>query len=252
MGTSLLSEPLMPCFWRVPTDNDEGGGNGSFAARWRKAGLNTYSVKVNDIKTDNLSGKATVHVKAVLEFKAGSMEVNTQYHFSPAGETDVQYQVKLMNKFPPLARVGVEFAVPASYDQLKWFGRGPFESYRDRKESAEFGLYSGRVADQYFPYVMPQENGNKTDVEWFSITGLNRGLKVVCHTPLNMNVQDYSQKALNDAKTSHELLRGDYIYVHIDLQQMGLGGDDSWNPRVHPEYQLTDEQYQFGFTIQLF
>jgi beta-galactosidase len=97
---------------------------------------------------------------------------------------------------------------------------------------------------------MPQENGNKTDVTWMNILGLNRGLKIEAHSLLNINVQNYSQKALNASKTSHELVRGDLTYVYIDLQQMGVGGDDSWTPRVHPEYQLNAKNYEFGFTLR--
>jgi beta-galactosidase len=140
--------------------------------------------------------------------------------------------------------------MPSTFNNIKWFGRGPFESYQDRKESAHFGLYSGKVADQHFPHVMPQENGNKTDIIWMDIVGLNRGLKIESKGMLNMNVQNYSQRALNTSKTSHELVRGDQTYVHIDLDQMGLGGDDSWTPRVHPEYQLNAKNYEFGFTLK--
>lgn len=251
MGSSLLTNPLIPCFWRVPTDNDEGGGDGSYAARWRKAGLDTYLVMVKEIRQVPVdSGLIAVKVVSVLKFNAGLMELTTQYTFNGTGEASVEYDVKLLDEFPPLARVGVQFAMPVSYNQINWFGRGPFESYSDRKESAFFGLYAGKVADQYFPYIMPQENGNKTDVSWLKLSGLNRGLEIQSHSVMNINVQDYSQKALNSAKPNHELVRGDKTYVHIDYQQMGLGGDDSWSPRVHPQYLLNSEQYHFGFTLK--
>lgn len=250
LGSSMLSQPVVPCFWRVPTDNDEGGGQRSYAAHWRKAGLDGYTTKVNDIKAEENGDKVNITVNSTLQFKEGSMNVVTKYTFYSPGEIDINYTINLNDKFPPLARVGVEFAMPSSYSAIKWLGRGPFESYQDRKESAHFGLYSGKVADQHFPHVMPQENGNKTDVFWMDLQGLSRGLRIEGFTPLNMNVQNYSQKALNDSKTTHELLRGDQTYVHIDLQQMGLGGDDSWTPRVHPEYLLNAKNYEFGFTLK--
>lgn len=246
-GYSLLSEPLTPCFWRVPTDNDEGGGNRSYAARWRKAGLDTFAVKVKNIEVDTF-GFVTVTVKSVLEFKEGSMDLETKYMLQDYGEISVSYKVNLLNDFPPLARVGAEFAMPAEYDNVKWYGRGPFESYWDRKESAHIGVYSGTVAEQHFSYVMPSENGNKTDVKWMKIGG-DKGLEI-SGSELNLNVQNYSQKALNASKTTHNLVRGDKTYVHIDYQQMGVGGDDSWSPRVHPEYQLNDKEYEFGFVLK--
>jgi beta-galactosidase len=246
-GNTIISDPIVPCFWRVPTDNDEGGGSRGYASRWRKAGLDSFTVKVKSIKID--TAILAVTISSTLEFKGGSILSNTRYEFNEGNRIKASHQFELQNDFPPLARVGVQFAMPSSFSEIKWLGRGPFESYQDRKESAHVGLYGGKVADQYFPYVMPQENGNKTDVLWMDITGLNHGLKIVAKSPLNMNVQDYSQKALNTSKTSHELIRGDKTYVHIDLQQMGVGGDDSWSPRVHPEYQLNAKSYEFGYTL---
>lgn len=250
LGQPMLAHALKPSFWRVPTDNDEGGGDRSYAARWRKAGLDTYKTIVKEIKAEETpEGPVRVNVISTLEFKGGNVALSTSYTLYADGRTDVRYDVKLPDNFPSLPKVGVKFAMPANFDKIRWFGRGPFESYQDRKESAHFGLYSGKVADQHFPHVMPQENGNKTDVVWMEISGLNRGLKIDPNGLLNMNIQNYSQKALNTSKTSHELIRGDLTYVYIDYQQMGLGGDDSWTPRVHSEYQLNEKNYNFGFTL---
>jgi beta-galactosidase len=253
-GATLLSEPLMPSFWRVPTDNDEGGGGASFAHRWRVAGLDHYSVKVNAVHLNpRENGKLELEVLSTLSFEEGRMNLAARYTVGPDGRVDVQLDLALLDDFPPLARVGVQFAMPSAYDHIAWFGRGPFESYQDRKGSAHVGLYSGSVADQHFEFVMPQENGNKTDVRWIKVMDrAETGLKVTGEPLLEVNVQDYSQRALNDAKTSHSLARGDKTYVHVDLKQMGLGGDDSWSPRVHEEYQLKDKNYRLRFSLKAF
>ena len=253
-GSQLLSEPLKPCFWRVPTDNDEGGGKRSFASRWRNAGLDNYETKVNsfDVNTQK-DGTIVVEVVSTLVFKEKSMNLTTTYSFYQEGSIDVQMDVSLIDVFPPLARVGMQFAMPSVYNYITWYGRGPFESYQDRKASANVGIYSGSVADQHFEYVMPQENGNKTDVRWIRIMDkAETGLKITGKKLMEVNVQDYSQQELNNSKTSHSLIRGDKIYVHIDLKQMGLGGDDSWSPRVHEEYQLNDKNYHFGYQLKPF
>lgn len=252
LGSPMMTEPLRPCFWRVPTDNDEGGSGFSFAARWRKAGLQQHNNTVKQLEISKDEGSAKVNAISLLDFAGCNMEVSTDYTVYATGEIEIAHRIKLLDSFPPLARVGVEFALPPSFSKLEWFGRGPFESYQDRKESAHVGLYSGNVADQHFEHVMPQENGNKTDVSWFAITGLNRGLWIECDSLLNFNVQDYSQNALNESKTTHFLKRGENTWVHIDIQQMGLGGDDSWTPRVHKEYQLTGKEYKFSYTLKPF
>jgi beta-galactosidase len=254
-GSQLISEPIVPCFWRVPTDNDEGGGNRGFAARWRKAGLDNYKMTVNSIVAEPAeNGSVKMKVGCTLTFVSGlSMNYNADYSFEPDGSIAFDLDLVLNGDFPPLARVGMQFAMPVHYDHIKWYGRGPFESYQDRKESAHVGLYSGAVADQHFAYVMPQENGNKSDVRWLRIFDkASTGIKITSAPLMYVNVQDYSQEALNQSKTSHSLYRGNLTYVQIDLKQMGLGGDDSWSPRVHEEYQLKEKNYKFGFRIEPF
>ena len=251
-GSELVTDPLQPCFWRVPTDNDEGGGSRSLAARWRKAGLDRYSVRVKalDFKAQD-NGDVIMNVSSDLVFMGErTMDYRGSYTFRTDGSIVFSMDLGLSDGFPPLARVGMQFSMPASYDHIKWYGRGPFESYQDRKESAHVGLWSGSVADQYFPYVMHQENGNKTDVRWIKITdAAATGLKITGAPLMEVNVQNYSQDALNLAKPSKKLYRGDKTYINIDLKQMGLGGDDSWSPRVHEEYQLREKSYSFGFVI---
>ena len=251
-GSEIISDPLQPCFWRVPTDNDEGGGSRGFAGRWRKAGLDRYNARVKtlDIKTQD-NGDVVMNVSSDLVFlEERTMEFRGSYTFRTDGSIVFSMDLNLTGEFPPLARVGMQFSMPASFNNIKWYGRGPFESYQDRKESAGVGLWSGSVADQYFPYVMHQENGNKTDVRWIEITDdAETGLNITGTPLMEVNVQNYSQQALNLAKPSKKLFRGDKTYVNIDLRQMGLGGDDSWSPRVHEEYQLKEKNYKFGFVI---
>jgi beta-galactosidase len=254
-GCQVISEPVTPCFWRVPTDNDEGGGNSGFASRWRSAGLDNYTTKVESFSINPAQdGSVEMNVKSTLTFRGErTMTSVIIYTFSPDGSISFDIDLNVNGNFPPLARVGMQFAMPSYYKYIKWYGKGPFESYQDRKVSANVGIYSGAVADQHFPYVMPQETGNKTDVRWMKIMDeAQTGIKITGEQLLEMNVQDYSQKALNESKISHSLLRGDKTYVHVDLKQMGLGGDDSWSPRVHEEYQLKAKNYHFGFCIDPF
>lgn len=143
-------------------------------------------------------------------------------------------------------------ALPKSYNELEWYGRGAIESYEDRKEATFVGIYSSKVADQYFEYSMPQENGNKTDVRWLKLKSTDgSSVKISGNPIINFNVQDYSDKALYESKNSHALKRGDKTFLHIDYQQMGLGGEDSWNPRVHKEFVLDNSSYSYSFFIHL-
>jgi beta-galactosidase len=146
----------------------------------------------------------------------------------------------------------MQFRLLPEYDRLQWFGPGPYETYPDRKDGARVGLYGGRVTDQYFPYTMPQENGNKTDVRWVTVTNAaGQGILAIGEPLLNVNVRDYSDEALLRAKQTQELPRTRTTVVNLDLAQMGLGGDDSWTPRVHPEFQLPGNRtYSYRFRIR--
>ena len=192
-----------------------------------------------------------VKIKNRIQLKKGNIEYNSTYTVFGSGDIYVQNSFSTEDELPPLARVGVKIKMPAEFTNFTWYGRGPFESYEDRKESAKIALYSGKVADQYFPYVMPQENGNKTDVRWMLLSSDNGvGLLAAGAPLLNVNVQDFSSGALNRSKTSHQLDRGENIFLHLDFKQMGLGGDDSWSPRVHPEYLLRAKHYTYAFRLR--
>ncbi len=264
-GREVLAAAPRPSFWRTPTDNDEGGGARSFAARWRQAGLSEPTLVPVRVIAEQVGPKQVrIAVEQRLVTYRSGIDHTVEYLVNGLGELECRHRFKVGEDLPPLARVGMEFRLPRELATVTWFGRGPFESYVDRNESAFVGRYSGPVAAQHFAHPMPQENGNKTDVRWVTVTdGDGFGLKATglpvaggrgASLPrsdawLSVNVQDYSPAALAEAKTTHELVRGVNTYLHLDLAQMGLGGDDSWSPRVHPEYQLTAREYTYAYRI---
>jgi beta-galactosidase len=255
-GRDLLSGVLKPDFWRVPTDNDEGGGDHSYAARWRKAGLDRPVLRPVSMaveKDGTPAGAVRIVATNRLECLNGvSFECVAVYEVDGSGRILVRNTVDVPGGAPPLGRVGTVFAVPCDLDSVTWYGRGPQESYWDRKDAAFVGLYAGRVADQFFPFTSPQETGNKTDVRWMTLTdGPGAGLRLSGEPLLSVNVHDFSDAALLEAQKTQRILKDGLIHVHADFQQMGLGGDDSWSPRVHPEFQLTAKRYAYAFVLEL-
>lgn len=251
-GKEYLSAPVVPNFWRVPTDNDEGGSQNSYASRWRAAGLDDIIVKPLELKAALVQPQiATVYAKNEVLLKKGSIQYTAVYTIYGNGDIKTELAFEMSGPIPPLARVGMQLQLPASFSEVSWYGKGPFESYQDRMESAFAGVYKGKVSAQHYPYVMPQENGNKTDVRWLMLTTKEgNGLLVTSDTLLSTNVQDYSLQALNESKLTHRLSRGNNTYLCIDMKQMGVGGDISWAPRVHPEYLLTATKYEYNFWLR--
>ncbi len=249
----ILESGPYPGFWRVPTDNDEGGGEKSFASQWRNASLDTLDLISSEIKTVRINSHAyKVNLTNKLKSPLGEMTVQAIYTIFATGDIHVSYTFTPEGQWPFLAKTGVQLQMPPSFIKTQWYGNGPHETYADRKTSGRIGLYAGTVAAQHFPYISPQENGNKTDVRWASVTNSEGlGILMISDSVFNFNVHDYTDNALLNAKSrASELKRGNITSVHIDYKQMGLGGDDSWSPRVHPEYLIPAKSYNYSFRLR--
>jgi len=143
---------------------------------------------------------------------------------------------------PP--RFGMQTTLRAGFDNLAWLGRGPQETYWDRQD-ARIGVYRGKVADQYFDYIKPQETGNKEGVRWLALTDAQgRGLLAVGLPLLSANALHYSTDDLYCATQRENFYRYQMpdrptVTLNLDLKQRGLGGDNSWGAIPHEQFRLT-------------
>lgn len=162
-----------------------------------------------------------------------------------------------VGSLPPLPKLGVVLTLPAAFENLTWLGRGPGESYPDRKTSADVGLWSGTVAEQFQEYVRPQENGNKEEVRWAVLSDAeHRGLMVVADGPLAITASHFTAKDLDDSRHKNGQPRkfvrlrprGDIILC-LDAQQMGLGGA-SCGPPPTQEYQCRPRRVDFRYVLR--
>ena len=251
LGSRLLVAGPLPNFWRAPTDNDAGGDERSFKHRWLQAGLDKLIPKVNRITARQLTPR-TIAVRIELELVGSRDTIKYQGDYTIFGSGDIllNNSIEVGDKFPPLPRVGLQLMLPQEFDHIAWYGRGPHESYWDRKHGAKVAVYRGSVAEQYVPYLMPQENGNKSDVRWACLMNQNNvGLMVASSSLFNMSAHHYTLKNLTEAKHTYEVKNSDHVTWNLDYQQMGLGGDDSWNPRTHEKYLLKPGKYQYSLRI---
>jgi hypothetical protein len=146
--------------------------------------------------------------------------------------------------------VGLILGLPAGFERFTWFGRGPEESYCDRKAGVPVGVYSGTVDEQYVPYIMPQENGNKTDVRWAALTNeAGVGLMAIGTPLLEVGVSHFRADDLYQAFHTNELTRRQEIYFTLDLKQCGLGGA-SCGPMTLPEYLVKPKEYRFSVLLR--
>jgi beta-galactosidase/evolved beta-galactosidase subunit alpha len=140
--------------------------------------------------------------------------------------------------------------LPAAFDQIQWLGFGPGESYPDSRQAARFGRFCARLDDLYTPYTFPQENGNRSDCRWVSLTDPHgRGLWVDGSPTINFSAHWFTTKDLENARHTHELKRRDFITLNLDYRQNGIGSA-SCGPGVLPQYELHPEEFRFAVTLQ--
>jgi beta-galactosidase len=265
-GKELIKKGPEPDFWRPPTDNDYGYNMDQLLAVWKKAGERIIVTKAN-ISQPELG-------KVVVTFNYNIPDANSKKiggyatTFTIYGSADLiiknQFS-KLSDNIPEIPRMGMQMQLPQEFTNLKWLGRGPHENYVDRKTSADVGLYESTVADQYTPYIRPQENGYRTETRWLTLTDDNgtgilvTGDPLFCFAALNNIHDDFESPGKlsqyrKDAKTANthttDIKPHDLVNLNVDLGQMGVGGDNSWGALIHPKYRLLDKKYEYSFRIR--
>jgi len=255
-GKKMIVEGPKIQVYRALTDNDNWLRD-SFA----KSGLSKLTHRCLSWKAETLSPKAvryTAEVEAI-GFKGNGFIQTVSYTVLADGAVCVHNKIEPKGNLPLLPKLGVRMTVDGALGALKWLGRGPSESYPDRKTSCDIGLYSGDVKDQYVAYVRPQENGNKEDVRWASLSSQDgTGLLIVPSSPLAMTFTHFLPEDLDQArhrqgqtKRYSPLVPHKDIFVSIDYKQMGLGGA-SCGPGPLPQYILRPEPVEYGYTIRPF
>jgi len=245
-GKELLAAPPAPNFWRAPTDNDVGNGMPARQSVWRTAGDDRRLVSF----TVEQPRPQFALITSDFELPAGKSALRVTYSVFGNGDIVVQSVFRPGMDLIDLPRFGMQMFVPAGFAHMRWYGRGPHESYMDRKSGAAIGVYSGVVADQVHAYVRPQETGNKTDVRWMTLTNdAGEGFLVVGESELNVSAWPYSIRDLERAQHTYELPSRSTVTVNIDHAQMGVGGDDSWGALPHPEYTLPAKPYSYRFRL---
>jgi beta-galactosidase len=265
-GKPMLLQGLVPDFWRAPIDNDFGNNLHKRSFIWRKAGERKADVKVK-VKKQNSHIEIHADMQLLDQQSNAIASYSTIYSVYDDGSIVVNNTfAKLRKDLPEIVRMGMNLQMPVMYDQMTWFGRGPHESYWDRKTSAFVGRYSGSVSDQFWAYLRPQENGNKTDVRWVSITNnaggglMFVGIPHISTTARHVIMDDLESLERTDGRHREgirpvnrhtiDVKFRDLTSVNIDFRQMGVGGDNSWGALTHPQYRLTEDAYTYSFIIQ--
>ena len=215
-GSEMLQAPLEPYFWKPENDNQHAAHFAERLAMWRE---------VCDVKVT----------------------------YTPISDRciriDVDYRPTGTEK-PVMPKFGMRMRLPADYTNIEYYGRGPWENYPDRKRSAFLGRYQMPLSEFETDYIHPQDNGCRTDIRWFNITNGEKALRIDGLQPLCIRAWDYGEEDLEHAKHPHEIQRGRYVSLNIDLNVHGVGGIDTWGQRTLPQYTIDgNKPYKYAFIL---
>lgn len=245
IGSLDLEGPRLDV-WRAPTDNDRGPPDetGGLETQWRTLGLHRMRHRTIDIRTDEDA--------LVIRAREAPAGTNLGFLTTYTWTAHDGVLVLTLDVAPdgtwavPLPRLGLRLSLPATLETVEWFGRGPGEAYPDTRQAARVGRFTRTVDELQTPYVMPQENGNRTDVRWVTLTDARgHGLRVDGLPRFDFTVRRWTSEALDCAQHATDLVPDDRIWMNVDYAQHGIGSA-SCGPGVLPRYQLDQRSARFA------
>ncbi|MFV0564877.1 MAG: glycoside hydrolase family 2 TIM barrel-domain containing protein [Flavobacteriaceae bacterium] len=254
-NSEIITSYPEPFFWRAPTDNDYGNKMPERLKVWKTA---HKALEVKNVTVGKLTNKGLPIEVAFLLPELG-VPCHVSYLIENEGTVQVTATINMEGKdVPELPRFGMRMVINGNYDNLTFYGRGPWENYSDRNTASFIGTYNDKVANQYtWSYIRPQEAGYKTDVRWLTLANeKNQGLEIIGNQPLGFSALNMAAETLDGGETKSQthptdIVVEDKVYLHVDYKQRGLGGDNSWGTYPHKPYRLEDKMYSYSYKIKL-
>ncbi|HEX4140453.1 MAG TPA: glycoside hydrolase family 2 TIM barrel-domain containing protein [Candidatus Methylacidiphilales bacterium] len=243
--------------WRGATDNDGIKGmpeNLRVLGKWRAQELDKLALRaVSTRATANRDGSVTLVAEHIGTCKASRKAVRHQARTTlrPDGGILVENTFTVDKAVPDLPRLGIVLSLKPGFENLQWFGRGPLESYWDRKRSSIIDHFTSTVTQQYVPYIMPQEHGNHTDVRWLSLDDGKAGLHVTAHGLLEFTASHFTAHDLFAATHTYDLKPRAETILSLDYHQRGLG-TLSCGPDALEQYRIKPGKYRLVFELRPF
>lgn len=236
-------------FYRPPTGIDAGvpGETLNYADDWRSLGLDSDQKEIKRIRVYAAPASVIIQVHVLYH---GCIETRTEYAIGGKGIEITNTVVNNAN-VDTLPRIGLSFTFPAAWKSIKWYGRGPWENYADRKTAALVGIYESSVKEQHVPYIVPVECGGKEDVRYLYVSADDRKVKVTSAGHFHFDIHQHSIGQYNNAAYEDELGTSDSVFLHIDYKHAGLGGDTGWTKNIHDEYKIEKGIYVYKITLEI-
>ena len=244
-GREYLNHPMELNIWRAPTDNDM-----YIKAEWKKAHYDKAYTRA--YTTEVVQGKHGVkivsHASVVAETVQKILDVTITWKIDASGKIDADIEATKDGEFPDLPRFGVRMFLDKKLADIRYFGMGPQESYRDKHQAASHGLYRANVGDLHEDYIRPQENGSHYDCEYVELNNSRYGIVASAEKAFSFNASYYTQEELEKKTHNYELIESDSVVFCVDYALNGIGSN-SCGPVVLEQYRFDDVLFRFQFTL---
>ena len=245
-GRNVLAAGPLLQLWRAPTDNDglrlvEEKRDFGVLPRWLELGLDDLKLELVSMK----EGKNRVEIV----HRARGVATHTHTYRIESDAVVVDNLVELARGVTDVPRIGVRLALKPGLERLAWYGRGPWENYSDRLASAIVGRFESTVADQYVPYIVPQEHGLHCDTRWLTLSGGGLGVRVEGRPAIGFSASHFTAADLYGALHTSDLEPRPEVYLSLDHAQRGLG-TASCGPDTGERYRLLDRFYRFAYVLR--
>ena len=252
---NMIGQFPEPYFWRAPTDNDFGNNMPASLGVWRTAHVNRIVKKVT-------AGEQTedgISIAVNYDLTGINVPYSIEYFIQNDGSIRITPSIDMTGRdLPELPRFGMRMILAKQFSNLTYYGRGPLENYSDRNTASFVGLYNDDVKNQFtWSYIRPQESGYKTDARWLSLTNENgagikiEGLQPICFSATDIATEDLDPGLTKKQQHPTDVKKRNMVFLQIDLNQRGVGGDNSWGALPHEPYRLLDKKYTYSYVLKL-
>ncbi|MBE6644462.1 MAG: DUF4981 domain-containing protein [Ruminococcaceae bacterium] len=253
-GKDMIAAPVIPTIWRAPTDNDR-----KIRKEWESHYFNRATTNCHGINVTVSESEVCIKCELVLSAPALSpaLYLDVAYSFANGDTVRISTDAMLGRGFkcesfatiPPLPRFGFKFRMPEGFEDVRYFGYGPYESYEDKRIASKIGLFKTTATDNFEHYIRPQENSSHYGCKWADVTSVAGHGLYFSGESFSLSVSHYDPLYLTEFKHDFELVPEAETTVIIDYRNAGIGSN-SCGPELDEEYRITEKEFNFSFFIK--
>ncbi len=246
LGEVFIDNPLEFVIWRSPTDNDRKIKND-----WIEAGFNQITTYVYNTEIKEYSNKLEIvsFLSLIPPYREKVVAVTVTWTIYPCGLINCNIEANKNMKTPYLPRFGVELKLNKSYENVNYFGFGPYENYIDKNSSCYLGRFNSKVSEMHEDYIKPQENGSHHFCREVSINNNSGKLYILSENDFAFNASHFSIYQLTNTSHNFDLNEENFTYLIVDYKQSGIGSN-SCGPDLPEEYRLNEEKFSYNFYLK--